>query len=96
MSDITPFLSIMCIKSRSQNPLFSIKTYVFTHKHDGTDLSESLSEHADLLGGNVVGINEEAVLVLSASCLESLAVVLLLNSSRSFFDDSHFTIIYFE
>ena len=79
-----------------ENPLISISTYILTHNHAGIDLSESLSEHADLLRGNVVSIDEKAVLVLGTSSLESLAVVLLLNSVCRFLDDSHFTIIYNE
>lgn len=53
------------------------KTYVLSHDHVGSDLSEHLSHDADLLGGNVVDVDEEALGVLGTSFLGVLPNLVL-------------------
>lgn len=52
-------------------------TYVLAHDHDGTDLSELLAHDADLLGGDVVDVDEHALLVLGAALLGALPNLIL-------------------
>jgi len=55
---------------------------VLAHDHNGTDFSEHPSHDANLLGGDVVNIDEEALLVLldaSLGVLPNLVLSLLLN-----------------
>lgn len=59
----------------------SLHESVLTHDHNGINSSELLSKEADLLRGNVIGVNEKAVLVLGDEILESKPVCLLLDSS---------------
>jgi len=53
---------------------------VFTHDHNSIDLSQTLSQLGDLLGGNVLWGDEKNILVLLSDLLESEPVGLLLNS----------------
>jgi len=50
---------------------------VLAHDHDGTDLSELLAHDADLLGGDVVDVDEHALLVLGAALLGALPNLIL-------------------
>lgn len=47
-----------------------MSTYVFAHKDMGVDGSEIPSEDRDLLGGNVVDIDEQDLVVLAAQVLK--------------------------
>lgn len=46
-----------------------MSTYVLAHKDMGVDGSEIPSEDRDLLGGNVVDIDEQDLVVLAAQVL---------------------------
>ena len=52
-------------------------TYVLSHDEDGADLSELLAHDANLLGGNVVDVHEEALLELGAAGLGLLPHLIL-------------------
>lgn len=45
-------------------------TYVLSHDHQSVDFSKSLAHNANLLGGNVVDLDEKTLGVLQASFLE--------------------------
>jgi hypothetical protein len=44
-------------------------TYVLSHNHDGSDGAKGLAHNANLLGGNVIDVNENALFVLGAAGL---------------------------
>jgi hypothetical protein len=44
-------------------------TYVLSHNHVSSDGTKSLAHNANLLGGNVVDVNENALFVLVAAVL---------------------------
>jgi len=50
---------------------------VLSHDHDGADLSELLSHDTDLLGGDVIDVDEHALLVLVAALLGALPNLIL-------------------
>jgi len=52
---------------------------VLSHDHNSTDFSEALSHNANLLGGDVVNIDEHALLVLLAASLGVLPNLVLSN-----------------
>jgi len=49
----------------------SLHEGVLSHDHVSTDLSKLISDHADLLGGDRVGVDEHSVVVFSGNMLES-------------------------
>lgn len=64
-------------------------TYVFTHDHVSINKSELASDLSDLLGGDVIGINEQDVLVLLSDNLESCPVGFLFDSLIRLLLDGH-------
>jgi len=66
---------------------------ILTHDHMSVDGSELLSKHGDLLGGDVVGVNKESVLVFVSKLLEVSPDGLLLNSFGGLLDSGHFCLL---
>jgi hypothetical protein len=64
-------------------------TYVFTHDHVSINSSKLSSDDGDLLGGYVIGINEQDVLVFLCDNLESNPVGFLLDSLIRLLLDGH-------
>jgi hypothetical protein len=61
-----------------------------SHDHVGINLSQSRSDFTDLLGRNVVSINEESVVVFSGGLLKSSPVGFFLESLFGFLFGWHF------
>ena len=47
-----------------------MSTYVLAHDHAGVDSSKSLAHNANLLGGDVIDVHEDALGVLIAASLD--------------------------
>ena len=60
-------------------------TYVLSHDHLSLEGSEVESDLLDLLGGNVVHVNDDGLVELEGHVLESLPVVFLLDSLLALF-----------
>jgi len=57
---------------------------VFSHKHLRVDGSETLAHDRDLLGGNIVNIDEEDLVVLDESLLQIVPAEVLRLGLSSF------------